>query len=178
MTCLVLLEAFTESKQLLQTPQPPCPALVQVSGWFRRLGSSDFHRAFRFYRMDTRWQHNLVHLWDFWLSTCVHLAVLIKYSVSPSPLFSQFQASSPPAPPRSPQIRNRGCRPTDPVRIPRWRDLCQLRLGGHLGRMWRLRFIDCSPRPSVLSLTTCVPHGTSSGLNFHLNSSLHCLGGV
>lgn len=48
MTCLVLLEAFTESKQLLQTPQPLSPAFVQVSGWFRRLGSSDFRRAFRF----------------------------------------------------------------------------------------------------------------------------------
>lgn len=87
----------------------PCPAFVQASGWSRRLGSSDFGRSFRLYRMDTRWQHSPDHLWDVWLSICVQLAVLIKYSL---PHHYSLNSKTPsPDPCGCPQIRNRGCRP-------------------------------------------------------------------
>lgn len=127
LTCLLLLEVFIELKQRLQTPQAPAQPLSRPV-----VGSGDLApesgRAFTFYRMDTRWQCNFVHLWDLALSTDVHLTVLIKYCLSPSPFLSQFQSLS-----LSPFLEapdeEQAPDPRMPVHILRWRDCSQLRLG-------------------------------------------------
>lgn len=79
--------------------------------------------------MDTRWQHSPDHLW---LSICVQLAVLIKYSLSLTTILS-IPRSPPQTLGGAPRLGAETADPTDPVRILRWKDFCQLRLGRHLG---------------------------------------------